>query len=52
MWKLKYDTNDPIYKTNRIMDIENRLVVDKEGLREGYSRKLGLADVDFYRENE
>ena len=27
MWNLKYGTNEPIYKTNRLTDIENRLVV-------------------------
>ena len=38
---------------NRIMDTENKLVVDKaEGLGEGYSKKLGLADIHFDRENE
>ena len=31
MWNLKYDTNEPIYETNRITDIENRLVVAKGG---------------------
>ena len=38
MWNLKYDTNEPIYETNKIMDVENRLVVAKgEGVggREG-----------------
>ena len=29
MWSLKYDTNEPIYKTNRLTDIENRLVLTK-----------------------
>ena len=31
MWNLKSDTNDPIYKRNRLTDIENRLVVAKGG---------------------
>ena len=26
MWNLKYDTNEPIYKTETDSDIENRLV--------------------------
>ena len=31
------------------MDIENRLVVDKgEGLGEGWSGRLRLADVSYY----
>ena len=29
MWNLKYGTNEPIYKTNRLTDIEIRLVVAK-----------------------
>ena len=29
MWNLKYDTNELIYKTNRLTDIESRLVVAK-----------------------
>ena len=42
MWNLKYDTNEPIYKTETDTDIENRLVVAKgEGVgREG----LGVWD--------
>ena len=30
MWNLKYDTNEPIYKTETDVDIENRPVVAKE----------------------
>ena len=48
MWNLKYDTNEPIYETNRIMDIKNRLVVAN---RDVWSGTLGLADVSFYIEN-
>ena len=29
MWNLKYDTNQHIYKTNRLTDTENRCVVAK-----------------------
>ena len=29
MWNLKYDTNELIYETNILTDIENRLVVAK-----------------------
>ena len=25
MWNLKYDTNEPIYKTNWVTDVENKL---------------------------
>ena len=28
-WNLKYDTNELIYETNRLTDIENKLVVAK-----------------------
>ena len=27
MWKLKYDTNELLYETERVTDTENRLVV-------------------------
>ena len=37
MWDLKYNTNQPIYKTNRLTDRESRPVVakaeGKDGLR-------------------
>ena len=29
MWNLKYDTNELIYETNRLTDIENKLMVPK-----------------------
>ena len=32
-WNLKYDINEHIYKTDRLTDIENRLVVAKVGSR-------------------
>ena len=36
-------------KQNRLTDRENRLVVVKgRGLGEGWSGRLGLADVSFY----
>ena len=35
MWNLKYDTNEPIYETKRLTNIENRLVVAKGEGREG-----------------
>ena len=34
MWYLKYDTNELIYKTNRLTNIENTLMVTK-GERRG-----------------
>ena len=31
MWNLKYDTNELIYETERLTDIENKCTVTKEG---------------------
>ena len=39
MWNLKLETNEHIYETSRLTDIENRLVVAK---REGRWGKDGL----------
>ena len=40
MWNLKYDTNELIYKANRLTDIENKLMATKgEG-----GVKLGVWD--------
>ena len=40
-WNLKYGTNEPICKTERLSDIENRLVVAKEeGAGEGMDGKF------------
>ena len=51
MWNLKYDTNELIYKTNRLTDIENRLVAAKRGrVVEGWIVSLGLADTNYYIE--
>ena len=33
MWNLKYDADEPIYKMERVTDIENRRVVAKGGVR-------------------
>ena len=48
-WNIKYGTNEPIYKTKRLRDIENRLVVAKgegEGMR--WTQSLGLVDANYY----
>ena len=46
VWNLKYGTSEPIFKTET--DIENRLVVAKgEGLEEGWSGRLRLADANY-----
>ena len=43
MCNIKYDTKDPITEIgNRIMDIENRLVVAKEGVRGGMEFEFGV----------
>ena len=49
MWDLKYDTNEPIYKTETDSDTENRLVVangEEEGV--GWTGSLGLVDANYY----
>ena len=39
-WNRRYDTNEPINKTNRVTDIENKLIVTK--VERGWGRdKLG-----------
>jgi len=48
MWNPKYGT-DGIYLQKRLMDVEKRLVVAKEGGgRGGGIRSLGLADANYY----
>ena len=44
MWNLKYDTNETIWKRNRLRDTENKLVVAKgEGGREGVDWEFGIS---------
>ena len=44
MWNLKYDTNEPTYKTHRITDIENSLVVaNGEGVGGGMEWEAGVS---------
>ena len=45
MWNLKYSTHEPIYKTERLTDMENRLGVAWWG---GWMGSLGLVDVNNY----
>ena len=46
MWDVKYDTNEPIYKTETdSKDIENR-----HGGR-GWTGSLGLVDANYYIQN-
>ena len=43
MWNLKYDTNEPIYETETLTNIENKLTVIKEESRgEREIRRLTL----------
>ena len=50
IWNLKYNTNESIYKTNRLTDIENSLRLPKgKGMRgEGQIRSMGLTDTNYY----
>ena len=49
MWNLKYGTNEPIYKTKRLTDIENRLVVATgEGEGGGWTGNLELVSKLFH----
>ena len=48
MQNLKYNTNEPAYKPERLTDTENGLLVVKgEGLGDWRSARLGLADVSY-----
>ena len=41
---MKYNTNQPIYETNRFTDIKNRLVLpSREGKREGMDWEFGIS---------
>ena len=49
MWNLKYDTNEPINKTETDPQTQSRLVVAKrEEGGEGWIGSLGLVDVNYY----
>ena len=49
MWNLKYDTNELIYGTERLTDIENRHACQGGGsVGEGWIGSLGLADANYY----
>ena len=48
MWNLfKNDTNELIYKTNRLTDIKRNIVTKKKGVG-GWIRIWGLTDTDYY----
>ena len=50
MWNLKYDTNEPIYETETESQTERTdwWLPRRRGLGEGWSGRLGLAEVSFY----
>ena len=48
MWNLKYGTNEHICNTERLTDIENRVVVAKGRGGEGRNGSLGLAEANYY----
>ena len=45
MWNLKKSTNELIYKTERVTDVENKLMVTG-GKRGGINQKIGM---DIYK---
>ena len=50
MWYLKYGTNEPIYKTEKDSQTywTDLWVAKGKGLKEGWSGRLGLADISYY----
>ena len=48
MRNLKYGTIEPVYKTNKLTDMENRLTVAGVGWRVGWPGSLGLVDAKYY----
>lgn len=49
MWNLKYGTNELIYKTKRLTDMENKRAHAYQGKAvEGYI-SLGLTDTHYYK---
>ena len=53
MWNLRCDTNEPSYEAETESQTQNtnRWLPRRGGLREGWSGRLGLADVNFYIED-
>jgi len=49
MWNLKKGTNELIYKKERVIDVENKLmVVTGRGRGVGYTGRLGLTYTHYY----
>ena len=51
MWNLKNNTNESIYKTNRLINTESKLRVAKGRGKEKQIRSMGLIDTNFYTSN-
>ena len=44
MWNFKYDTNEPIYEMETLMDIESRLLLaERERLGGGVEWEVGVS---------
>ena len=48
MWNLKTGTNVPIYKTEIVTDVENKLMVTKGEGGGGSVGRLGLTYIHYY----
>ena len=51
MWNLKYETNEPIYETESQTQRIDWWLPRGRGIGEGWSERLGLADVSYYIQN-
>ena len=52
MWNLKYDRNGPIHETETDSQTQGTgCVVKERGLGQGWTRRLGLADISYYIRN-
>ena len=47
MWNLKHDTNEFVYETNRLRDIENKLYHREMGVGKDKIRSLGLSGTNY-----
>ena len=49
MWNLKYDINEPIYKTeNRLRHREQIVIAKGDGQGVRWTVSLGLVDTNYY----
>ena len=47
-WNLKNNTNEPIYKTDRLPDMENKLWLSKQKEEGWQIRRTGLTNTNYY----